>query len=315
MRGRGRMRIRIRRGWEVPEREATPESAFWNRRDLLRAAGFLGAEGLLQAAGEKSPYPARRNPDFILDRPITEEAAATGYNNFYEFHPTDKQAVKNRVGKFVTSPWTIEVTGLVNKPQKLDVDGLLRTMPLEERLYRFRCVEAWAMAVPWTGFPLAELIKRVEPKAEAKYIRTVTAQVPSQMPGVKEAPWYPWPYFEGLRLDEAMNPLALVVTGLYGKPLPAQNGAPIRLITPWKYGYKSIKSIVRIEFVKSQPPTFWNQVASSEYGFYSNVNPNRPHPRWSQASEKVIPTMERRPTQMYNGYAKWVGSLYNGDEF
>jgi sulfoxide reductase catalytic subunit YedY len=309
------MLIRVPKGWEIPEREATPEQDFRNRRALLRAAGFAGLSALLPGATEKDVYPAKRNPEFPLDRSITEEWAATGYNNFYEFHPTDKQAVKGRVSQFVTSPWTLEVSGLINKPQKFDVDDLVKTMPLEERLYRFRCVEAWSMAVPWTGFPLSELIKRVEPKPEAHYIRTVSAQIPGQMPGLKEAPWYPWPYFEGLRLDEAMNPLALVVTGLYGKPLPKQNGAPIRFITPWKYGYKSIKSIVRMEFTKSQPPTFWNQVAPTEYGFYSNVNPNRPHPRWSQASEKVIPSMERRPTLPFNGYEKWVASLYNGKEF
>jgi sulfoxide reductase catalytic subunit YedY len=273
-------------------------------------------EGLLAAAAkEGGPYPAKRNPEFTLDRPITEEWAATGYNNFYEFHPTDKEAVKNRVGAFVTSPWKIEVTGLVNKPKTLDVDELVKTMPLEERLYRFRCVEAWSMAVPWTGFPLSELIKQVEPKPEAKFIRFVTAKIPSQMPGIKEASWYPWPYFEGLRMDEAMNPLTLVVTGLYGKPLPKQNGAPIRTVVPWKYGYKSIKSIVKIEFVQKQPGTFWNHTSPNEYGFYSNVNPNKPHPRWSQATEKFLPRMERRPTLLYNGYEKWVASLYNGKEF
>jgi methionine sulfoxide reductase catalytic subunit len=274
-------------------------------------------EGLLAAAAkeEKSPYPAKRNPEFTLDRPITEEWAATGYNNFYEFHPTDKEAVKNRVGAFVTSPWKVEVSGWVNKPRTLDVDDLVKTMPLEERLYRMRCVERWSMAVPWTGFPLSELIKQVEPKPEAKYLRFVTAKIPSQMPGLKEAPWYPWPYFEGLRMDEAMNPLTLVVTGLYGKPIHKQNGAPIRIVVPWKYGYKSIKSIVQIEFVKKQPGTFWNQMASNEYGFYSNVNPNKAHPRWSQRVEQVIPKMERRPTLMYNGYEQWVASMYDGKEF
>lgn len=171
------------------------------------------------------------------------------------------------------------------------------------------------MAVPWTGFPFSELIKLVDPKPQAKYIRFQSAKISDQMPGIKEAPWYPWPYFEGLRLDEAQNELAMMVTGLYGKPLPAQNGAPIRMILPWKYGYKSIKSLVKIEFIKSQPETFWHQVAATEYGFYSNVNPNKPHPRWSQAVERVIPRMERRPTQMYNGYGDYVASLYNGKEF
>ncbi len=310
------MLIKTPRGWEIPEREATPEHVYWNRRQILRAAGLLGAGRLLAGPVEsKGPYPARRNPEFTLDRPITEEWAATGYNNFYEFHPTDKEAVKDLVGKFVTHPWTIEVKGLVARPQTLDLDDLLKTMPFEERLYRFRCVERWAMAVPWTGFPLAELIKRLEPKPEAKYLRFVTAHRPQQMPGLKMAPWYPWPYFEGLRMDEAMNPLAMVVTGLYGKPLPRQNGAPVRIIVPWKYGYKNPKSIVTIEFTARQPRTFWNDTIPAEYGFYSNVNPGKPHPRWSQAHEQLIPRMEVRPTQLYNGYQKWVTNLYNGKEF
>jgi sulfoxide reductase catalytic subunit YedY len=308
------MLIRIPKGWEILEREATPEPVYLNRRQLLQAAGFLGAESLLVGATEKGPYPAKRNPEFTLDRPITEEWAATSYNNFYEFDAMDKAAVKNKVGEFVVSPWTIEVTGKVNKPRKIDLDELLRTMPFEERLYRFRCVEAWSMAVPWTGFPFAELVKLVEPKPDAKYVRFVTAHRPQQMPGIIKANWYPWPYFEGLRMDEAMNPLTLLVTGLYGKPLPKQNGAPIRIITPWKYGYKSIKSIVKIEFVGKQPRTFWNDLQPAEYGFYSNVNPKKPHPRWTQAVEKVIPTMTQRPTLPYNGYEKWVASLYNGKE-
>jgi sulfoxide reductase catalytic subunit YedY len=301
------MLIKILRGWEIPERLATPEGAYLNRRSLLKAAGFLGMSGLLEAA-------AKQNPEFTLDRPVTPEWAATGYNNFYEF-TTEKEQVKNRVGAFVTSPWKIEVTGQVSKPKTFDVDDLVGRMPLEERLYRFRCVEAWSMAVPWTGFPISALIKEVEPKPQAKFMRMWTAKRPDQMPGIKAQPWYSFPYYEALRLDEAMNPLALFVTGIYGKPLPKQNGAPFRLITPWKYGLKSIKSIVKIEFVSRQPSTFWNDLQSKEYGFYSNVNPKRPHPRWSQAQEKVIPMMELRPTLMYNGYEKWVAGLYKGDEF
>ena len=309
------MLIKIPKGWEIPEREAAPEHVYQNRRAILKAAGFFAMEGLMAAAdAPKSPYPAKRNPQFKLDRPITEEWAATGYNNYYEFHPTDKQAVKDLVGKFVTRPWTIQVKGLVNKPQTLDLDELERTIPLEERLYRFRCVEAWSMAVPWTGFPFAELIKKLDPKPEAKFIRMVTVHRPDQMPGIRMANWYPWPYYEGLRLDEAMHPLAMLVTGLYGKPLPKQNGAPIRVITPWKYGYKSIKSIVTMEFVSKQPRTFWNDSQPTEYGFYSNVNPKKPHPRWSQATEKVIPTMERVPTLPYNGYEEFVAAMYTGKE-
>jgi sulfoxide reductase catalytic subunit YedY len=309
------MLIKIPKGWEIPERDATPEQVYLNRRQILKAAGFLGAQGLIAATESKALYPAKRNPEFKLDRPITEEWAATGYNNFYEFHPEDKQAVKDLVGAFQTHPWSIEVKGLVQKPRTLDLDDLLKTMPLEERLYRFRCVEAWSMAVPWTGFPMSLLIKQLDPKPEAKYIRFVTANRPKEMPGMKMAFRYPWPYFEGLRMDEAMNPLTMIVTGLYGKPLPKQNGAPVRVIVPWKYGYKSIKSIVTIEFTSKEPPTFWNALQSAEYGFYSNVNPKKPHPRWSQAVEKVIPTMQRVPTLMYNGYESYVAGLYNGKEF
>ncbi len=310
------MLIRVPAGWQIPEREAAPESAYWNRRRLLAAVGLLPASPLLRGAPDgKAPYPAQRNPEFAdAGRAITEEWAATGYNNFYEFDPQDKQAVKDKVAAFQIRPWTIEVTGLVAKPQTLDLDQLEKSMPLEERVYRFRCVEAWSMVVPWTGFPLHELIRRVEPKPEAKFVRFVTVHRPSQMPGIRQANWYPWPYFEGLRMDEAMNPLCLVATGLYGKPLPKQNGAPVRIVAPWKYGYKSIKSIVKIEFVAKQPATFWNQLQPAEYGFYSNVNPKKPHPRWSQATEKVIPRMERVATLPYNGYEKWVAAMYAGKE-
>jgi sulfoxide reductase catalytic subunit YedY len=307
------MLLRIRKSWEIPERDATPENIVINRRELLAAAGFLGSESFLIAKSD--PYPAKRNPKFQLDRPITEEEHATGYNNFYEFDGRDKKAVKTKVDKFVTRPWTFEVTGLVRKPGKFDIDTIERTMPLEERLYRFRCVEAWSMAVPWTGFPISALIKVVQPKFEAKFVRFVSVARPDQMPGISTQPWYPFPYYEALRMDEAMNPLALLVTGMYGKPLPKQNGAPIRVIVPWKYGYKNPKSLVKIEFVAEQPKTFWNDLQRKEYGFYSNVNPQKPHPRWSQANEKVLPTMELRPTLLYNGYEKEVGSLYDGTEF
>jgi methionine sulfoxide reductase catalytic subunit len=309
------MLIKKARDWEIPEREATPESVYVNRRAILKAAGFLGAAGLMASLpAAANVQSARRNPEFELDRPITEEWAATSYNNYYEFSP-DKMAVKSKVDKFVVQPWSIEVTGLVEKRQTLDLDALLKQMPLEERLYRFRCVEAWAMAVPWTGFPLAELIKRVKPRSDARYLRFETVHRPSQMPGIATQNWYAWPYVEALRMDEAMNPLTLLVTGMYGKPVPKQNGAPVRLITPWKYGFKSIKSIVRIEFTKGRPTTFWNSSQPREYGFYANVNPAKPHPRWSQATEKLIPSMEVRPTQLYNGYGKYVESMYKGNEF
>jgi sulfoxide reductase catalytic subunit YedY len=301
------MWIRAPKGWEIDEREVTPEHCYLNRRALLKAAGFLTLEGLLQAA-------VKRNAEFNPDIRITEEWAATGYNNFYEFNAENKQAVKNEVAKFVTSPWTLKVDGLVAKPLTLDVDDMAKTFPVEERVYRHRCVEAWSMVVPWSGFPLAEVIKRAQPKPEAMFVRFVTAKRPDQMPGINRYNWYPWPYFEALRMDEAMNPLCMVVTGLYGKPLPKQNGAPVRIVTPWKYGYKSPKSIERIEFVARKPATFWNQLQPAEYGFYSNVNPGKPHPRWSQATEKVLPNMERRATELYNGYGKWVAAMYTGKE-
>jgi len=307
------MLIRKPEGWEIPEREATPESAYWNRRQILQAAGLLAAPSL--AAQAKPLYPAAKSTEYDVPAPpITPDWAATGYNNYYEFDPAGKETVKDLVDQFVISPWQIQVSGLVKEPKTYDLDDLLKKIPLQERVYRFRCVERWAMVVPWTGFPLSEFIKLVEPKSTAKYVRFVTVSRPSQMPGMKRAP-YPWPYFEGLRMDEAMNPLTMMVTGLYGKPLPKQNGAPIRIITPWKYGYKSPKSIAKIEFTSNEPPTFWNKLQSQEYGFYSNVEPGKPHPRWSQAYEQMIPTMARMKTVQYNGYEKWVGGMYNGKEF
>ncbi len=312
------MLIKVPRGWEIPEREATPESVFHGRREILKGMGFVGMSALLGQAAEAAIgadlYPAKRNPRYKLDRPVTPESAATSYNNFYEF-TTDKERVKTLVGNFKIDPWTVEVKGLVNKPGKYDLDDLLRKFPLEERLYRMRCVEAWSMAVPWAGFPVSALIEHVEPKPKAKYLRMVTTYRPDEMPGIRSQPHYPWPYFEALRLDEAMNELALFVTGIYGKPLPKQNGAPVRLIVPWKYGLKSIKSIDVIEFTSEQPPTLWNQAQGLEYGWYSNVNPARPHPRWSQASERVIPTGERVKTLPYNGYQEFVAGLYGGKEF
>jgi len=307
------MLIKIPRGWEIPEREATPESTYLNRRQLLAGLGLAGIGGQMIARAAS----LKQNNEFqVGDRPVTEEWAATGYNNFYEFDPENKERVKDLVGKFVTSPWTVKVSGLVNKPQTFDLDKLIGSLPIEERIYRFRCVEAWAMSVPWIGFPMSALINMVEPKPEAKFVKFWSVVRPDQMPGVKGGfGGYKFPYYEGLRMDEAMNPLAFFATGLYGKPIPKQNGAPIRAVLPWKYGYKGAKSIERIEFVAKEPPTFWNDLNSREYGFYSNVNPNKPHPRWSQATEKVLPRMSRQPTLMYNGYEKWVAGLYNGKEY
>ncbi len=319
----------IRRGWEIPEREATPESVYWDRRRVLKTLGFLGlgaASGILPSCGfiatgdplvagvQNHPpapdrYPAARNPRFTLDRPVTPERIAASYNNFYEFSSGKK--LWNHSARLKTHPWQVEIAGLVPRPQVIDADALIRQMPLEERLYRFRCVEAWAMAVPWTGFPMRALIKMVEPLSAARYVRFTTFYRPEEASrqGYQN---YPWPYTEGLTMAEAMNEMTLLVTGIYGHPVPKQHGAPLRLITPWKYGFKSIKSIVRIEFTAEQPATFWKTLAPHEYDFWANVNPSVPHPRWSQARERMIDTGEYRPTLLYNGYGEWVAPLYRG---
>lgn len=313
------MFIKIPRGWEIPEREATPEDSYSSRRTLLRTVGLAGVVGSLTeslsgAPENSSPYPAKRNSKYTLDRPLTAERVATGYNNFYEF-TLDKQRVRLMVDKFKTDPWKVKVKGQIHNPKTYDIDDLVRRFPLEERLYRFRCVEAWAMAVPWTGFPMSALIREADPKPEARYIRMVTAYRPREMPGIVSQPHYDWPYVEAFTIEEAMNELALFGTGLYGKPLPKQNGAPIRAVIPWKYGLKNIKSIVEIEFTRKRPPTLWNKAAPTEYGWYSNVNPKKPHPRWSQAQERIVPTGEIRPTLMYNGYESFVAELYTGKEY
>lgn len=313
------MHIKIPRGWEIPEREATPEDSYSSRRTLLRTMGFAGVVGSLTgslagAPENSSPYPAKRNSKYTLDRPLTAERVATGYNNFYEF-TLDKQRVRFMVDRFKTEPWKVKVKGQIHNPKTYDIDDLVRRFPLEERLYRFRCVEAWAMAVPWTGFPMSALIREADPKPEARYVRMVTAYRPREMPGIVSQPHYDWPYVEAFTIEEAMNELALFGTGLYGKPLPKQNGAPIRAVIPWKYGLKNIKSIVEIEFTRKRPPTLWNKAAPTEYGWYSNVNPKKPHPRWSQAQERIVPTGEIRPTLMYNGYESFVAELYTGKEY
>ena len=307
--------------WAIPEREATPESVYMDRRRFLMGAvgimaGGIGGTALAGAAEKKvegatdktlNLYPAKRNPQFTLDRPVTEESVAATYNNFFEFG--SGKTIHLLAQRLQTRPWQVRVEGLVRKPKVFDIDDLIRSMPLEERLYRFRCVEAWAMAVPWTGFPFSALIKAVEPTSEARFVKLTTLLDRSTAYGQLQF-WYPWPYVEGLTMEEAMNELALLVTGIYGKPLPKQHGAPVRLITPWKYGFKNIKSIVSIEFVKERPRTFWNTVGPTEYGFWANVNPNFAHPRWSQATERMIGSDERRPTQIFNGYGQWVAKLY-----
>ena len=307
----------------VPVRpsEITPKSLYLSRRDFLRAAGIVTGSALLAAcapkvsrqatgSGTEAPAPSANGMKDELGNPVNSFKEITNYNNFYEFS-TDKQAVASLAKDFTTNPWTVEVSGLVNNPKTYGLEDLLKMFPQEERIYRLRCVEAWSMVIPWNGFPLASLLKEVQPTSDAKYVRFEAILDKKQMPG-QSSPFYPWPYQEGLRLDEAMNDLTLLATGLYGEALPNQDGAPIRVVVPWKYGFKSIKSIVKIELVDSQPATLWSTVAPNEYGFYANVNPNVPHPRWSQASERRIGELGRRPTLMFNGYADQVASLYQG---
>jgi sulfoxide reductase catalytic subunit YedY len=316
------MLVKIPRGWEIAERAATPEEIYLNRRQFVKKLSWAGVGAVAMFSGWENVaamiprrldhagiYPAKRNAKYALDRPLTDEWATAHYNNFYEF-TTDKERVADLVEKFQTRPWTVEVAGMVAKPKTYDVDELTRLMPVEERLYRHRCVEAWSMAEPWTGFPMKALVDLVQPLSSAKFVRMISFNKPEQAPGMRTQSWYPWPYYEGLRMDEAANELAMLVIGIYGHELPKQNGAPIRLVTPWKYGYKSIKSIVKIDFTGKQPATFWNDVAPNEYDFLSNVNPKVPHPRWSQATEQPIPGGPRRPTLLYNGYEEYVAPLY-----
>jgi len=310
------MLIRRKKGWELPESAATDEAVFHGRRRLIKgiAAGPILAPVLLGGHGaladedpSASLYPAKRNPKYTLDRPLTDAKYPESYNNFYEFttdKSVDASALKIR-------PWTIKIDGMVDKPITIDIDDLLKKVTLEERLYRHRCVEAWSFTVPWTGFPLAALVDMAKPQSSAKYLKMVTFMDPGMAPGQKQF-FYPWPYTEGLTIAEATNDLSFMVTGMYGKPLPKQDGAPLRLATPWKYGFKSVKSIVHFEFTDKRPKTYWETLASNEYGFWANVNPDVPHPRWSQATERVIGTDNRVPTQLYNGYGEFVASLYDG---
>ncbi len=314
-------------GIKIPGREITPPETYFNRRTFMRAgvlAASTVATGLIyrrvnrvsevvvrtaELAGLTTQQ-APPNSGFFVDEPKTPFAQITNYNNFYEFS-TDKLAVARAAAGFVTTGWKVEIGGLVAKPKVYDLDDLLKISPPQERVYRMRCVEAWSMVIPWDGFPLAALLNRVEPLSSAKYVAFESLADPARMPNLGGAGIH-FPYVEGLRMDEAMHPLALLATGIYGHQLPPQDGAPIRLVTPWKYGFKGIKSIVKINLVADEPRTTWNLSGPAEYGFYANVNPNHAHPRWSQASEERIGEGPRRPTLMFNGYADQVGSLYAG---
>lgn len=291
----------------IPSSEITPKLVYLSRRDFMKAAGVVGAGALLTAC---APNAATEAPTSALPDVPNSFEDITNYNNYYEFS-TDKQAVAPLSKDFQARPWDVEVGGLVNNPQTYAIEDLLKKFPSEERVYRLRCVEAWSMVIPWMGFPLAQLLKEVEPTSDAKFVRFEAVYRPEEMPGLK-SPFYDWPYQEGLRLDEAMNDLTLLATGLYGELLPNQSGAPLRLVVPWKYGFKSIKGIVKIELTDTQPKTLWSTASPNEYGFYSNVNPNVSHPRWSQSSERRIGELNRRPTLMFNGYEKEVACLYEG---
>ena len=317
------MLINKRPRWAISENETTSEEAFFNRRKFLKASGLaLGGAVLgpgaamaadlaadLVADPNGDLYPAQRNEAFQLDRPITAESLTSTYNNFYEFG--SHKRISKAAQRLNIRPWEIAIDGMVEQPFKLDFDDLIRKVSLEERLYRHRCVEAWSMAVPWTGFPLRALIDLARPLSGAKYLRMETFMDRKVASGQKQS-WYPWPYVEGLGLAEARHELAFMVTGVYGKPLPKQFGAPLRLALPWKYGFKSIKSIVRFTFTDKEPVSFWQKVNGREYGFFANVNPLVDHARWDQSMEEVLGTGKKVPTQLFNGYAEEIGGLYDG---
>ncbi len=292
---------------EINPSEITPEHLYFSRRKFLTGISALFVGTLLLGGCRREDSSSA--PAELGDEPTPFESIIS-YNNFYEF-TTSKEGVARFSRDLRTSPWTVEVGGLVSKPQTFDIDDLLRKFSQEERIYRMRCVEAWSMVIPWLGFPLAKLLKEVEPASKAKYVRFETLYDPEQMPGQK-SPVYDWPYVEGLRLDEAMHDLTILATGIYGKTLLPQNGAPLRLVVPWKYGFKSIKSIVKIDLVEEMPVSLWMATLPHEYGFYSNVNPDVPHPRWSQSSERRIGEIARRRTLPFNGYAEEVAHLYEG---
>jgi len=300
----------IRQAPDMTENEVTPQALYFGRRKFMTAAAALGSTGLLGLDAAAAPLKTVPSPYKVADEALTPKGDITTYNNFYEFG-TDKDDPAKNAGSLKVRPWTVTVDGLCAKPQKFDIDALIKRFPVEERIYRHRCVEAWSMVVPWNGFPLAALLKAVEPASAAKFVSFTTLLDPKQMPGQRQD-FVPWPYREGLRLDEAMNPLTLMAVGLYGETLPNQNGAPLRLVVPWKYGFKGAKSIVRISLTDKQPATSWNMTNAREYGFYSNVNPDVDHPRWSQASERRIGEFLRRRTLKFNGYGGQVAQMYSG---
>lgn len=312
------MNIIHRRGWEIPESQAAPEDLFMSRRALLSGAATLAAAAALpsRARAEGADptadlYPAKRNEKYKLDRELTPEKIAGNYNNFYEYGQVKE--IASSAQQLRTRPWTVKIDGMVEKEKIVGIDDLIRAMPLEERLYRMRCVEAWSMAVPWTGFAMAKLVEYAKPLSSAKYVK-MESFLDSSMAPAQKLPFFPFPYVEGLTMAEAMNELTFMVTGIYGKPAVKQHGAPIRLITPWKYGFKGIKSIVRFSFTDKRPVGTWEVLQAREYGFWANVNPAVAHQRWSQATERDIGTGDRRPTLLFNGYGEYVADIYKGLE-
>ena len=313
------MLIKRIRDWNIREHLATAEHLAMNRRSLLIGAGVVAAGGIAgplltrtrAAPGEQdltaALYPVKRNEKWQIDRPLTPEGLNLTYNNFYEFG--SHKEISRAAQTLSTRPWVMKIDGFVEKPFEIAIDDLIRRMQLEERVYRHRCVEAWSMTVPWSGFSMASLVKLANPLSSARFVRMETFHDPKVASGQQQA-WYPWPYVEGITIEEATNELAFLATGAYGKPLAKQFGAPIRLHLPWKYGFKSIKSIVRLSFTDKRPKSFWETIQGQEYGFWANVNPNVPHARWSQATERVLGTETRVPTVMYNGYGEWVAHLY-----
>ena len=306
----------IRKPIDIPYSEVTPQSLYLRRREFFQTAagGAIAAAAMLAPAGvraqDRPKLPNVRKTQYGAGERLNDYDDVTGYNNFYEFG-TDKEDPKANAQRFTTRPWSIRVDGLVKAPATHDIDSFIKPYALEERIYRLRCVEGWSMVIPWVGIPLADVIKRLEPQPGAKFVEFTTLHDARRMPG-QRVPVLPWPYVEGLRMDEAMNPLSILVVGVYGEVLPNQNGAPIRLVVPWKYGFKGIKSIVRIRFTDRQPRNTWQIAAPREYGFYANVNPNVAHPRWSQATERRLGQFFRRKTEMFNGYGEQVAQMYSG---
>jgi sulfoxide reductase catalytic subunit YedY len=319
------MFIHRRRGWEIPENRATPESVVLGRRGVMAGAVAMGAAASLAAGPADAqfasffggggsvkmqvlkPLPAKLNTKYVPGRALTPEKDATTYNNFYEFGMS--KSIYDAAQAIKLDPWSIAITGMVEKPRSIGFADLMKQVSLEQRVYRHRCVEAWAMTVPWTGFQLSELLRIAKPLASAKYVVFTTQADPKTMPGLHQS-WYPWPYTDGLTMQEAANELSFLSVGMYGKTMPPQDGAPIRLTVPWKYGFKSTKSIVKVDFTDKQPVSFWQSLQSSEYGFWANVNPAVPHPRWSQASERLLGSNEQVPTQIWNGYGEYVAAMY-----